>query len=79
MARSSFGTPYVLRLVFGDISLQEVMDRRVCFREGAEVGEEWPRCDGNSGASALILLRGLEIRVELFESGAYLAAVGNAI
>jgi hypothetical protein len=27
----------------------------------------------------LILLRGLEIRVELFESGAYLAAVGNAI
>src|SRR5262245_8653269 len=27
-------------------------NRRVCLREGAEVGEEARRCDGNSGASA---------------------------
>src|SRR5262249_3002147 len=30
-------------------------DRRACLREGAEVGEERRRCDGNSSASASAL------------------------
>jgi RNA polymerase sigma-32 factor len=34
------------------VSLARAPDRRVCLREGAEVGEERRRCDGNSGASA---------------------------